>query len=769
MGKEKELNFKVSTGLKDLLGKDLITNEFIAVFELVKNSFDANSKEVYIVFEDIYTPFAKIKIIDKGKGMDNKELKNKWLFVAYSAKKDGTEDGLSDYRKNLKTKRVYAGAKGVGRFSCDRLGENLTLYTKSKKQNSSIEKITVNWRSFESDSKKLFKDIPVNSSNVPHFPIEYKRFKIKNGTILEISNLRDEWDRNKILNLKTSLAKLILPKFNSDHSSSFKINVECKDEITADKILISESKRVNETPDPKKIVNGPVENFIFETLNLKTTQILLNISESGEELVTKLIDRGQFIYEVVEENNYNLLKNISIKIYFLNRSAKWNFTNQMNTEPVNYGNLFMYKNGFRIHPYGNPRDDSFGIDARKSQGQRRYLGTREIIGKIEINGENHLLRETTSRDGGLIKNKSFEQLLACLKRLIVKFEKYVVDAKKWGVDDEKLKDLKNGVSGEVIVKLLAKITNDKTVKGITFNNKIADILKIHEEKSAKKLLKNFQRIAIETDDPELIKKVNQLEKKLNSLKIAKEEAEQETETERHENEKREEQLRKTNKYLLAVSKDLSPEAIGLIHQINNKLSQTTPQIDSLIKSIADDKIDKKVMLKKLSAIKLNTEKVEKISRLVLRSNFDLMVSEEQSDLVGYIEEYVSLFQEINELSNLEIEITKEIDQFKFLFSKINIAIIIDDLISNSKKAKATKAKIEFNKGPKGSLQLIYSDNGKGVKEQIQSSMFNIGITNTIGSGVGLFIINKLMYEMGGNIKFLGNGIVLKGASFQLIF
>ncbi len=769
MAKKNELHFRISTGLKDLLGQDLITNEFIAVFELVKNSFDAHSKEVHIVFEELNTPNAKIKIIDKGKGMDRNDLINKWLFVAYSAKRDGTEDKTSDYRENLKSNRYYAGAKGVGRFSCDRLGQNLTLYSKSETKNSAIEQLEVDWRNFESDSKNLFKDVPVKNKTISNFPLDYQRFEIEHGTILEISNLRDIWNREKILDLKTSLAKLILPKFNEDNKDSFKILVESQDEIEADNEYIEKCEDENTTPDPKNLVNGPVENFIFETLNLKTTQIRLEISEDGKNIITRLIDRGEFIYEVVEENSYDLLYNISIQVYFLNRAAKWNFTNKMNTEPVNYGNLFMYKNGFRIHPYGNPRDDSYGIDARKSQGQRRYLGTREIIGKIEIKGENPLLRETTSRDGGLIKNTSFDQLLACLKTLLAKFEKYVVEAKNWGVDDEELKDLQNGESEEGIVKLLSNISNSKKVLGITYNEKIADILNIHEERSAKKLLKNFKRIALESNDSDLENKALELEKKIRSLQKAKNEAELEKEIEQEKHKKREENLKKTNKYLLAVSKDLSPEAIGLVHQISHKLSQTTPQIDSLIRTISRDKFNKKEVLSKLSNIKLNTEQVEKISRLVIRSNFDLLVSEEQADLIGYIEEYVILHKEINELTALDITIEKNIEEFSFLFSKINISLIIDDLISNAKKANAGKAKIIFSSGTKKSLKMIFSDAGDGVTKEMEESMFEIGITSTIGSGVGLFSTRKLMEEMGGAIRFIGNGIILKGASFELTF
>ena len=49
-----ELNFRISSALKNLIGKELITDEFVAVFELVKNSFDANAKNVRIVFKNQY-------------------------------------------------------------------------------------------------------------------------------------------------------------------------------------------------------------------------------------------------------------------------------------------------------------------------------------------------------------------------------------------------------------------------------------------------------------------------------------------------------------------------------------------------------------------------------------------------------------------------------------------------------------------------------------------------------------------------------------------
>src|SRR5262249_1850229 len=142
------VNFKISSGLKSIIGRDLITDDFIAVFELVKNSFDAHAKRVDITFENLGTENAALVIRDNGKGMDRKALIEQWLFVAYSAKKEGVED----YRDQIRSQRVFAGAKGIGRFSCDKLGERLILTTR-KDEEKSAHVLQVEWEKFELDAE----------------------------------------------------------------------------------------------------------------------------------------------------------------------------------------------------------------------------------------------------------------------------------------------------------------------------------------------------------------------------------------------------------------------------------------------------------------------------------------------------------------------------------------------------------------------------------------------------------------------------------------
>ena len=143
------LQFRISSALKNIIGSDLINDDFIAVFELVKNSYDAHASKVEITFENLHSKDAKIIIKDNGKGMNYDDLINKWLFVAYSAKKEGTEEDSYDYRDKIKIKRAYAGAKGIGRFSCDRLGAELYLETIKEEPKPKVETLLTEWDKFE--------------------------------------------------------------------------------------------------------------------------------------------------------------------------------------------------------------------------------------------------------------------------------------------------------------------------------------------------------------------------------------------------------------------------------------------------------------------------------------------------------------------------------------------------------------------------------------------------------------------------------------------
>ena len=239
-----EANFRISSGLKSIIGRELITDDFIAVFELVKNSFDAHARRVDITFEGVDTDTACLTICDNGKGMDKQALRDKWLFVAYSAKKEGKED----YRERIRSSRIYAGAKGIGRFSCDKLGSELELLTRTV-PNETVHSLKVEWDLFEEDAKKEFINIPVTLGTCRNPPSN-----LKTGTTLKITGLRETWDREKLLKLKRSLEKLINPNQGNDNKS-FSVYLHVPAESHSDKDVAN--------AEPWKRVNGKIENFLL--------------------------------------------------------------------------------------------------------------------------------------------------------------------------------------------------------------------------------------------------------------------------------------------------------------------------------------------------------------------------------------------------------------------------------------------------------------------------------------------------------------------------
>jgi Histidine kinase-, DNA gyrase B-, and HSP90-like ATPase len=350
--KARNLHFDVSTGLKRVLGRELITADEVAIFEMVKNSFDAQADEVYIYFgED------QIIVGDNGSGMSYADLQDKWLFVAYSTKRE--TNPVKDFRDVVAERGRYAGSKGIGRFSSDRLGKEIRLQTRPDDSTETVHKLTIDWDRFERNDKDHFESVPVVYTEARNFelPPELRRFgaRLSRGTIIEVRGLRNEWNRARILSLKSSLAKLINPF--GDEADGFNIRILAPAEIEEDNRFTADAARSGGKPFSKDIVNGRVGNFIFSELKGKTTSV--NVSIEDGKLCTTLTDRGELIYKIREPNPYPLLDGSGFRceIYYLNHSAKTTFARRIGLQSVQFGSVFLFRNGFRVYPIGDERND----------------------------------------------------------------------------------------------------------------------------------------------------------------------------------------------------------------------------------------------------------------------------------------------------------------------------------------------------------------------------------------------------------------------------
>lgn len=764
-------SFKISAALKDLIGKELITDEFVAVFELVKNSFDANATKVEVIFEDNYNPDnAKIIIKDNGKGMNYDDLKNKWLFVAYSAKRLGKEN--EDYRDKIKTQRVFAGAKGVGRFSCDRLGKHLDLITIKDEPNPKIENLVVHWEDFENADEEEFVNIKVT-----HNELKDTSYKIKSGTILEITGLRDNWDRKRILDLKKSLAKLINPNQGND-SEKFDIEIIAKEEIYIDKTPNKKGK----SRDDWDIVNGTIRNTIFETLEIKTSNILVQISADGNFIETTLQDRNDPIYFLKEKNPYSDLKNISVYLFQLNRTAKSNFTRTMGMEPVKFGSVFMYKNGFRVYPYGEPGEDLLLIDNRKQQGYNRFLGTRDLIGRIEINGEQPELKETTSRDGGLVKNPTYYNLVEFFYDYVLKrLENYVVNVIQWG--DEKV----NKETGEIrpelwakdvkiqILELISGFINSKNVIDIQYDKDFLEIIESKQEKSVDKIVKNIAKVAANSDNPELVKEAKRIEKAVKEIKADAQKDREEREkalTLQKETEQKLDIVTSQKNFLQSEISDDTKNLESILHHIGLTTSLLKTDIENLVKAINKD-ASKDELFNIVKRISQQNEKITSFSKYFKKVNFNIHSNNLSTDLVSFINEYLTnVYKQredlrINrELLNIEIHSPKGLE-LNFKFNPIDIVIVLDNLISNSSKHGASKVVLNWSKLG-DTIQLTFKDDGAGIKDNILDNIFDFGFTTSRrGTGIGLYHVKEIIEKLKGTITV--NNKVNKGVEFVISF
>lgn len=767
--------FKVSSGLKTLIGSELITDKFVAVFELVKNSYDAKATTVTISFTGLRTTSPSIVIKDNGKGMSYDDLINKWLFVAYSAKRDGSED-----RKSPSAKRMYAGAKGIGRFSCDRLGRYLNLTTIEEAPNPSVENLSVDWSTFELDQNKEFTKIPV-----VHDVLESKPPGIRHGTILEITGFdSSEWTRNDLIRLKDRLSKLIRPEFaGSTQRSRFQIVIEAPDETPGDVLAQIEAKKKPEDERDgfiyQNVVNGTVQNRVFDELDLRTTRI--EARAVGDVLTTTLSDRNDFVYEITEKNDYPLLQNVSIVLYFLNRSSKVIFTRKMGIEPVNYGNIFVYKNGFRINPYGDRGDDSFGLDTRAGQGYARYLAPRNLIGQVDIRGDSNDLRETTSRAGGLVRTLAYFQLAnlrdGLLVRTLKRLEKFVVEVIDWGIADQSLLDSADTKTQEKLVRHISNVVDDSNLLGINFNRDLVNLVAEKEVKSARRLVRNFRRLAAETKDPLLENDAKRVEKVLESALKRAAAAEAEAEKERKAADKAkqslEAQVGETNFVRAVVGTD-TKELISIQHHIHrHSANHIAALLDRLIDAINKDS-PKQRLLDLVNQAILSNKKVITLSRFVTKATFDTMTDQIQADLVTFINEYaVNVYLQykitVSGGSKATVKVINP-DQvsFKLKFQPIEIIIILDNLLNNSFKAKATEITLSWEQISSQETRLHVVDNGSSkIPDSNLEKIFEFRFSTTKGSGLGLYHAKQVIEGMGGSISV--NNKLKKGTEFTLIF
>ena len=156
--------------------------------------------------------------------------------------------------------------------------------------------------------------------------------------------------------------------------------------------------------------------------------------------------------------------------------------------------------------------------------------------------------------------------------------------------------------------------------------------------------------------------------------------------------------------------------------------------------------------------------------MATRANFNLSDEEMEGDVVNYIKQYLEHFGRAPRDTLQPIRLYNDDLTFATLFSPVSIAIVLDNLVDNSRKNGASQISLRFERIGR-ELRVYFGDNGSGIDSESAQHIFALGYSTTGGSGLGLHEIRKIMKDSSGDISFLGNGKkgLGDGACFELSF
>ncbi|EMU52158.1 sensor histidine kinase [Clostridium butyricum] len=467
------------------IGSEIIKDPYAALLELIKNAYDADSPTVKIEFTTVHNSIQdgdniKIIITDKGHGMSRDVILNKWMVPA-------TSDKL--IRKQSPKGRILQGRKGIGRYSASILGNKLELTTVDNNGMKTI--VNVNWDDF--NSSEYLDDIEISVSTM--------QTTEKSGTqiiIIGAKNYLTDWTDKSLDKLVKELQKLVSPinvKIDDGEKLKSPVSDKSKEEF---EITLS----FNNFPS-ERYNNVSIKIEPFPVLELYDYRLHGSVDGTGLAQFTfenktqlglpSVSNNVQIKLNPLENERYCGEIEFDFRVFDREPDAITNLINKGLTDGLTGSSLGkegtrrllddisgirIYREGFRIRPYGEPGYDWLNLNFRRIQNPSLRISTNQIHGTVLISSEEESnLIEKSSREG-LKENDNFNGLLEILRALLNELEQRRYSYRKRTGKSRKPKNINEELDNLFDLDNLSSDINNIILNEISSKDKIDKINKV---------------------------------------------------------------------------------------------------------------------------------------------------------------------------------------------------------------------------------------------------------------------------------------------------
>lgn len=359
---------RFSPSILKRLGEELNPNVDQGLIELVKNSYDANSRKCHI-WLGTQEDSSSIIIEDDGDGMTADDINSSWLILGESSK--------AGQRTTGRLGRIPAGNKGLGRLAALRLGRRARMV--SRPGDGFQYEVILDWDRF--DRARTVDEVEVLTSKTP-------AADAPRGTRIELSQLRDTYGRAQVRSLARALVLLADPFNEADDSFS----------------PILHSREYSDLAEQvSRRYFDDAEYHLRASLN--SGRARAEVYDWKGNLIWSANTDDLGIYEAPDAD-LDLWVFILNKKSFIGRSASLAAVRNWLSS---FGGVHVYVNGLRVAPYGNPGSDWLDMNLRRAQSPENRPSTNTSIGRIRINDLTGVLLQKTDRSG-FVESTSFYEL-----------------------------------------------------------------------------------------------------------------------------------------------------------------------------------------------------------------------------------------------------------------------------------------------------------------------------------------------------------------------